>query len=170
MGNSSGLQSELGHKKNPTSTIQASHKEALATLQASTSNIALQLHTQQQKLNTLNEYRQYMEKQKQMLRQLSSNKLSSVLCAINSGAATTAQGEPVADITAADDDTREHSSAENIKPERADSYSRAVPHGERHGSKTHMTNSRSGHTLSEKGINSGGSQRNEANVYRPQRS
>ena len=107
-----------------------------------------------------------MEKQKQMLRQLSSNKLSSVLCAINSGNGNSAPGEAVGDITAADDETREHSSAENIKPERADSYSRAAPHGERHGSKTHMTNSRSGRTLSEKGTN-GGSTRNEANVYRP---
>ena len=35
------------------------------------------------KSSTLNEYRQYMEKQKQMLRQLSSNKLAVVLSAIS---------------------------------------------------------------------------------------
>ena len=80
-----GLQREHTMQGTAAKGIQVTHKEALATLQASTGNIAQQMLTQQQlqKQNTLSEYRQYMEKQKQMLRQLSSNKLSQVLHTIN---------------------------------------------------------------------------------------
>ena len=53
----------MHHQLSNTMAIQVTHKEAMATLQASTSKIAHQLQTQQlQKQNTLVEYRNYMEK------------------------------------------------------------------------------------------------------------